>query len=314
MKRYIGTADASDGWRCLETQEEMRMPDIAPNPNAEAIEAWNTVLFDKFVRFRDTLTTGLAVHGDAALSRHPPPAGARVLDVGCGFGDTTLKIAALVGPQGEAVGVDAAPRFIEAARADAASTKVGNARFVVRDVEADPLDGPYAQAFSRFGTMFFASAVAALRNVRAALAPGGLLCMVVWRRREDSPALYLAQQIAEALVPKAEKGEAVTCGPGPFSMAGADMVSDQLRAAGYTRIAFERHDAPISAGRNLDDAVAFALALGPAGEHLRLAGDAAEAKRLQLEAALREAFAPHVRDGGVYLDSSTWIITARAAS
>lgn len=289
------------------------MADTDFHSNAEAIEAWNTVLFDKFVRFRETLTTGLAVHGDAALRRHLPPAGARVLDVGCGFGDTTLTIAELVGDHGEAVGVDAAPRFIEVARAEADAAGVGNARFDVRDVESDALGGPYAQAFSRFGTMFFASPVAALRNVRAALAPGGSLCMVVWRRREDSPALYLAQQIAEALVPKVDKGDAVTCGPGPFSMAGADMVSDQLRAAGYVDIAFERHDAPISVGRDLDDAVAFALALGPAGEHLRLAGDAAEAKRPQVEAALREAFAPHARDGGVFLDSSTWIVTARSA-
>ena len=287
------------------------MDAIPASANQEAIEAWNTVLFDKFARFRDALTTGLAVHGDAALARHPPAAGARVLDIGCGFGDTTLAIARLVGAGGSAVGVDAAVRFVESARADAAAQSVDNARFEVRDVEADDLGGPYDMAFARFGTMFFANPVAALRNVRAALAPGGLLCMVVWRRREDSPALYRAQQIVEALVPTPDKGEAVTCGPGPFSMAGADLVSEQLKFAGYQRISFERHDAPIAIGRDLDDAIEFALALGPAGEHLRLAGDAATARMPQVIAALREAFAPYLRDDGVWLPSSTWIITAQ---
>jgi SAM-dependent methyltransferase len=253
----------------------------------------------------------LAVHGDVALARHPPAPGSRVLDIGCGFGDTTQTIGRLVGPDGRAVGVDAAGNFIERARAEAAAAGVSNARFEVRDVESEELGGPYDLAFARFGTMFFANPVAALRNIGSNLKPGGRLCMVVWRRREDSPAVYLAQQIVEELVPRPDKGEAVTCGPGPFSMAGADLVSAQLMAAGYERVAFERHDAPISVGRDLDDALNFAMSLGPAGEHLRLAGDEGEAKRPQVMAALREAFAPFAKPDGVWLMSSTWIITAR---
>lgn len=69
--------------------------------------------------------------------------------------------------------------------------------------------------------MFFSDPVAALRNIRQSMAPGGRLCIVVWRRREDSPALYRAQLIVEALVPKVDKGDAVTCGPGPFSVRAA---------------------------------------------------------------------------------------------
>jgi len=56
--------------------------------------------------------------------------GQRVLDVGCGFGDTTQRIAGLVGPEGEAVGVDAAARFIDTAREEAAEAGVSNARFL----------------------------------------------------------------------------------------------------------------------------------------------------------------------------------------
>ena len=74
--------------------------------NAEAIEAWNTVLFDKFTAFRPVLTAGLAIHGTRAMDRHPPRAGARVVDLGCGFGDTTLELARRCGPTGHATGLD----------------------------------------------------------------------------------------------------------------------------------------------------------------------------------------------------------------
>ena len=80
--------------------------------NDVVVEAWNTVLFDKFERFKHLLVAGLAGHSDELLSRGLFRPGERVLDVGCGFGDSTIKIAGLVGPSGEAVGVDCAERFI----------------------------------------------------------------------------------------------------------------------------------------------------------------------------------------------------------
>lgn len=57
--------------------------------------------------------------------------------------------------------------------------------------------------------------------------------------------------------------------PGPFSMSGPDLVSNMLKSAGYERITFERHDADICIGRDLDEAIEFAMALGPAGEIIR---------------------------------------------
>jgi hypothetical protein len=103
----------------------------------------------------------------------------------------------------------------------------------------------------------------------------------------------------------------VHCGPGPFSMAGPDMVSAMLRAAGYDRIGFERFDADICIGRDLDEAVEFAMALGPAGEIIRLAEAEGERLKPQVVAALREALGRYARPDGVWAPSSTWFITAR---
>jgi SAM-dependent methyltransferase len=281
--------------------------------NAEAIQAWDGPLFDSFLKFRHIVTAGLGAHGDAALALEPPREGERVLDVGCGFGDTTQQIAALVGPGGEAVGVDAAANFIEAAIAEAAEAKVENARFMVADVQTDPLGGPYDRAFSRMGTMFFISPVAALRNVRRSLVPGGRLAMVVWRRREDNLWMYRAQQIVEAIVQKPEEYDEPTCGPGPFSMAGADTTSDILVHAGFEDISLRRCDLDIMGGTDLDEALDLVMSLGPAGEILRLQGDRAMHLLPQVDAALREGLAEYVReDGSVWAPASTWIVTATA--
>jgi SAM-dependent methyltransferase len=283
--------------------------------NAEAIQAWDGPLYDRWIRFRHIVTTGLGAHGDAALDLVPPQEGQRVLDIGCGLGDTTQQIAAIVGPSGEAVGVDAAERFIETARAEAEEAGVQNASFLAADVQTTKFDGPFDMAFSRMGTMFFVSPVAALRNVHEALAPGGKLVMAVWRRREDNLWLYRAQQIVEGIVEKPEEHDEPTCGPGPFSMANADTTSDIMLHSGFTDVALHRCDLDILCGRDLDEALALVMSIGPAGEILRLLGDRAADVEDQVDAALREGLAEFVReDGEVWAPASTWLVTGSRPS
>lgn len=287
------------------------MQPFAP-ANEEAIEAWNTILFDKFVRFRQIATTGLGAHGRSALALHAPPFGARVLDMGCGFGDSTLQLGELVGASGSVVGMDAASRFVEVARQDAATAGARNVTFAVADIQTMELDGPFDFVFSRFGTMFLTFPVPALRNVRRHMAPGGTLCMVVWRRKPDNEWLHRAELVVEQFVRAPDETDEVTCGPGPFSQSDANVVTDQLVAAGFRDISLRRNDLEMQIGRDLDEAVQFATALGPAGEVLRLAAADAERVRPLLESALRDALQDLARPDGVWASSSTWIITARA--
>jgi ubiquinone/menaquinone biosynthesis C-methylase UbiE len=281
--------------------------------NEIVVQAWNTVLFDKFTRFKHLLIDGLSAHSDAVLEQHPYPAGARVLDVGCGFGDSTRLIARRIGSAGEAVGVDCASNFIVEAEREASEERVANAKFFVADVQTEDLRGPYDFAFSRFGTMFFMSPGAALRNVRKALKPGATLTMVVWRRREENPWLYDAELRVKEIVPVVshEETDQVHCGPGPFSMAGPDLVSSMLKGQGYDRISFSRFDADICIGRDVAEAIEFAMALGPAGEVMRLAGAEGERLKPKVVEALRETLSRYDRGDGVWAPSSTWFVTAR---
>jgi ubiquinone/menaquinone biosynthesis C-methylase UbiE len=282
--------------------------------NAIVIEAWNTVLFEKFRRFRHVMTVGLSTHSDALWARQPMPAGARVLDVGCGFGDTTQLIARQVGPEGQAVGVDCAANFIEVAAREAGEAGLAWASFQVGDVQFTPLGGPYDRVFSRFGTMFFNLPGAALRNIRRSLVSGGQATFIVWRKREDNPWLFAAEQTVREIVPVVshEQTNQVHCGPGPFSWAGPDLVSDMLVGSGYDRVGFERSDLDICIGRNLEEAVEFAMALGPAGEILRLAGADGERLKGQVLDALHATLTQFQRaDGSVWAPSSTWFVSAR---
>jgi len=280
--------------------------------NSVIVEAWNTILYDKFCRFRHLLVEGLSQHSDAALQRCNYRDGERVLDIGCGFGDSTVRIAKSVAPRGEATGMDCARNFIRDAESFAREQGVDNARFFVGDAQVDDLRGPYDHAFARFGTMFFEMPGAAMRNIRKALKPGGTFMQIVWRRREENPWLHEAELRVKQIVPVVshEETDQVHCGPGPFSMAGPDMVSLMLRSAGYGRITFERYDCDICIGRDLDDAIEFAMALGPAGEVIRLAGAEGERLKPQVMAALRETLAPFVRTNGVWAPSSTWFVSA----
>lgn len=286
-------------------------PTPLPVDNEEAIRAWDGPLFETFVRFRHIMTTGLGQHGERALEIVTPQPGMRVLDIGCGFGDTSQRIAGLVGPEGDVVGVDAAERFIETARQEADEAGIANTRFLVADVQDADLEGPFDMAFSRMGTMFFANPVAALRNVRRALAPGAPLVMVVWRRREDNAWLHRAQGIVEAIVQRPEEYEEPTCGPGPFSMSGADTTSDILVHAGYEDVALHRSDLPMLVGTDMEEAIDMVMSIGPAGEILRLQGDRAAHLHGHVREALREGFADFVRKDGMWAGSSTWVVTAR---
>jgi SAM-dependent methyltransferase len=281
--------------------------------NDEAIEAWDGPLFDRFVQFRHLLVDSLGVHGDEGLRVLAPAPGERALDIGCGFGDTAQQLAELVGADGSVLGVDASPRFIETAREEATQAGVRNVRFEAVDVEAHTFEEQFDVAFSRMGTMFFANPVAALRNVRQALVPGGRLAVVVWRSKVENEGFYRSQLITEKFVTKPEEYDEPTCGPGPFSMGNADTTSGILLSAGFENISLLRCDKPILIGNDLDEAVEFVMSIGPAGEILRLAGERAAHLHEPVAAALREDMAQWVADDGtVRGPASTWIVTAQA--
>ncbi len=283
--------------------------DAIEQPN-EFVDFWREILVPKFVKYRHILVGGLSHHSEKVFPSLAVKAGDKAIDVGCGFGDTAMQIAEIVGAEGSVLGMDCCDAFLEFGRKDVAAAGTKNVAFIEADVQAYPFEADYDFCFSRFGTQFFENPVAGLRAMRSSLKPGGVMTMIVWRTIDDNPWLGLPKEIIlKILPPPGDDGR--SCGPGPFSMANQEMVTKQLEIAGFTGIEFERVDAPLMVGRDPDDAVGFQLAIGPAGEVYREAGKLAEEKHDEVVAAMKAALSEYVTDEGVVMASSWWKITAR---
>ena len=280
------------------------------DPGREFVDFWNEVLAPKFIRFKHVLVDGLTNHSAAIFPSLPVKDGDMVLDVGCGFGDTAIQLARRVGAGGSVVGLDCCDAFLDIARQDAAASGLSNVTFINGDAQSHAFAPDYDFVFSRFGTMFFENPVWGLKNMRTATKAGGLMTMIVWRTADDNPWLAMAKQVVLNFLPPSGD-DARTCGPGPFSMASQEAVSGMLKSAGYVDPEFKRVDAPVLVGRTVKDSIDFQLALGPAGEVFREAGDLGEQRRDEIEAALGDAISPYLTDEGIVMDSSSWVITAR---
>lgn len=281
--------------------------------NDDFIGCWNEILVPKWHRFRHLLSGNGAIHSDIAYRDFGFGVGDKVLDIGCGYGETCLEIGRQVTGAGAVLGIDCTDAFLAVARTERDRAGLKHVAFEVADAQTHALPAEYFDAaFSRFGVMFFQSAVMAMRNSHRALKPGGKLCLIVWRTIQDNPCWGVAKQIALKHLPP-PGDNARTCGPGPFSWADEETDRAMLKAAGFTDVElFRRIDADVRMGLSVDEAVDYQVLVGPSGEIIREAGDEGQRKLPAIRAEIAAFMARNQRkDGSVWLPSSTWAIMAR---
>jgi SAM-dependent methyltransferase len=274
----------------------------ADGPNAEQIAYWNAGAGPIWVALQETIDSQLRGLGLAAIEALQPRAGERLIDIGCGCGDTTLELARRVGPQGSVLGVDISQPMLEIARGRAGAAGLTHATFAQADAQTqvfEPADG----AFSRFGIMFFADPPAAFANIKRALRPGGRLAFVCWRSVAENPWITAPAAAAAHLLPAPPPP--TPGGPGPFAFADPNHVRAVLSAGGFGEISIEPLDQPIG-WADVDTAVRAALNLGPLGAALRDNLALVEPVR----AAVREALAAQADETGVRMASGSWIVVA----
>src|SRR6266487_3070973 len=98
-----------------------------PETNAEQIRYWNEAAGPKWVAFQKIIDAQIA------------PPGERVIDVGCGCGDTTIALAQRVGPTGLVLGVDISAPMLERAAETARAADLANVRFENADAQTHRL-------------------------------------------------------------------------------------------------------------------------------------------------------------------------------
>jgi SAM-dependent methyltransferase len=225
----------------------------------------------------------------------------RVLDIGCGTGQTTRE-AALVASDGDVLGVDIDGGTIARARELADREGVPNVRFEVGDAQAHPFrSGAFYVAISRFGTMFFSDPDMAFRNIARALRAGGRLIMMVWRAHDQNEwAIAIDQALGVG-----ERGVAAVPGPDPFSLAEPPTVRRILAAAGFADSEYRDVDVPVYHGQDVD---AFVGRFANVSEALSRSGPRAAGTIL---ARLRATLESRASERGVWLGSRAWIVTTR---
>ena len=155
----------------------MAIETLAPEQrqHSQYIDFWNSVLVPKVIRWKHILVDGLTLHSEAIFPSLPVKPADRVVDAGCGFGDTAIKLARLIGPSGSVLAVDCCDAFLEFGRKDAKVAGITNITFLAEDVQTYPFEPVHDFCFSRFGTQFFENPVAGLRNMRKSLKLGGIM-------------------------------------------------------------------------------------------------------------------------------------------
>lgn len=276
-------------------------------PNAAEIDNWNNATGRTWAMLHERLDRQIAPIGRAAMRRAGFGPGDKVLDVGCGCGETSLDIAGQVAPGG-VTGLDASATLLEIAREAARGQGVSNVRFVQGDAQVEALPaGEFDVLFSRFGVMFFEDPRAAFANLRGALKPGARLAFCCWRTPAENEWLSLPMRAASHLLPPL--GPPDPLAPGPFAFADRDRISGILSGGGYADVAIEPLDLHISAGTP-DEAVVQALRMGPLGAALRQA-EASDELKARVEETLRATLAPLAQNGELRLSAAAWIVSAR---
>ena len=281
-------------------------PPPLPASNAGQIEYWNAIAGEVWSQFQEPLDRQIEPLGLEAMRVLAPVDGERVLDIGCGCGQTSMALAARVGPSGAVVGVDISAPMLAVARGRSVEAGAAAPRFRQIDAQTGELgEGAFDAAFSRFGVMFFSDPAQAFANIRRALKPAGRLAFVCWRAFGDNAWMRAPMEAALPLLPPMPPMDPTA--PGPFAFADAGRVRSILGEAGLADVRIDPFDARIG-GSSLDQTVSLTFRVGPLGAALREHPECAD----QIAEVVKRAVAAYVTPAGVFMPAAVWIVQARA--
>jgi ubiquinone/menaquinone biosynthesis C-methylase UbiE len=278
------------------------VPEVA---NTEQYEAWNGDSGRRWAADPDGRDKVLAPVAEALFSAAALRPGERVLDVGCGCGATTLAAAALVAPDGAAVGADLSAPMLGIARRRAADRAVNNVVFVQADAQTHTFDAAgFDVAVSRFGTMFFADPDAAFGNIAGTLRPGGRLCIATWQPLLENDWLTIpgAALLQFGSLPDAGGG------PGMFAQSDPEAITSMLSGGEFDEVDIAAVTVALTLGADPAAATDYLADSGPGRAVLETVPAADQPAALE---AVRAVLADHVTPAGVQLAGRILVTTAR---
>lgn len=275
--------------------------------NSEQADFWTTSAGRKWVDQQEMLDAFMQPVLDGVFARAALHPGARVLDIGCGTGASTLQAAAHVGADGRVLGADISPTMLSHARARAKDT--ANVCFQHADAAEHSFDArSFDHLISRFGVMFFADPTAAFANMIKGLAPGAQVTFATWGQIASNPWFTTAAQAA-----KAELGappQVDPDAPGPFAFRDVARVTDILSQAGFSAVQTEVAPLHLTPPGSPAEVARMATSVGPAARTVEFFQGTAE-HAAAITARVQEAFRPFERSDGVHIPAEINFFQAR---
>jgi len=271
--------------------------------NQEQIDYWNGNAGSTWVDAQERMDKMLAPLTSPLIEQAAAGAGERIIDVGCGCGDTSLQLAA----KGASVlGLDISEPMLARARARAQLTNQANVEFTTTDAASAPLSADHDLIFSRFGVMFFSDPTAAFSNLHSGLSDKGRLCFLCWQPPRNNPWMSTAGAAINEFMPEPETKPDPRA-PGPFAFADSNYLTDTLENAGFKNISISPLTATLHIADTLDEAMDSQQQIGPLAR--ALADLEGEAQAAALNAA-REALADKMTPAGLDLGAACWLVKA----
>lgn len=277
--------------------------------NADMKDYWNGEAGLKWVRFQERMDINLLPFARAVMDKAAISPGEAVLDIGCGCGDTSIRLAQATGSRGRVLGADISEAVLARARERAAAGTQTTLSFENADAQTYDFEtAAFDLVFSRFGVMFFDDPTAAFGNIRRALKPGGRLAFICWQAAQENLWMSKPLEIIGRHIPLPEPPGPEA--PGPTAFRDRDRVARILSGAGYADIAIEACDTAMTLGRDPDEAVELVMQMGPGGSAV-IQSEADEPTKARIAADLQTMLKAQETPDGVTLGAATWLVTAR---
>lgn len=276
--------------------------------NEKQIAYWNEVAGPKWVGIGAAMEARLAAVEDLLLARAAPKPGEAVLEIGCGTGVTTARLAQAVGAAGHVVAIDVSRPMLAVARQRLEATP--SVTLMEADASRAEFDRRFDLIASRFGVMFFGDPPAAFAHLRGTLAADGRLCCIAWAPVADNPHWSEPLRLATARLGPGKPREPGA--PGPLAFDDPERVRRIFEAAGFAEVDIAAEQVTLI-GRSRAEEAEIATRMGPAGALLdeKAVDDATrDAVRAEVHETIPR-YADLRPDGTLHLPAVVHVITAR---
>ena len=211
--------------------------------NDEQFEFWNEGIGQWWVDEDESMNERLSILTEELFLKSNIKKDDKVLDIGCGGGQTTFEVSEMVGENGYVIGADISKILLDLAKSKYASTK--NLEFKYCDVQNYEFEKKiFNKVISRFGVMFFENPIEAFKNISNSIQDGGSLHFVCWTDVMENEFFTLSANIISKHLNKGFPE--TTRAPGPFAFSDEDYIKQILNASGFKNIKVEKVNSLIS--------------------------------------------------------------------